>query len=203
MKKLVVLLLATLIATSAFAVIDPDPDMVGIYFDTTADENCLMTGASIPFFAYFVATNPTPGEINAYEFGFNNAVPAGMEGMVFMLASNVANGAAEGIDVGSHTPLGGDYIVGLASALPATEATVLHSWQYMLLAEIPVEMFIFESSKPSIPGPYPVLQDANGSVLYQVGQSTGGPDVPVATINLECVVGVEDASFGSVKSLFR
>ena len=38
MKKLVVLLLASLIATSAFAVIDPDPDMIGIYFDTNAEE---------------------------------------------------------------------------------------------------------------------------------------------------------------------
>jgi len=202
MKKLVVLLLVTFVATSAFAVIDPDPDMVGIYFDTTADNNCHMTGASIPFFAYFIATNPVPAEINAYEFGFNNAVPAGMEGMLFMLSSNIGNGN-DGVDVGSHTPLGGDYIVGLAAPIPATEATILHSWQYMLLAEIPVEMFIFQSSKPSIPGVYPVLQDANGSILYQVGQSTGGPDVPVATVNLECVVGVEDASFGSVKSLFR
>ena len=203
MKKLVVLLLATLVATSAFAVVDPDPDMVGIYFDMTADDNCLMIGPSTPFFAYFIATNPTPGAINAYEFGFSNAVPAGMEGMVFMLGSNMANGVVSGVDVGEHTPLGGDYIVGLASALPATEATVLHSWQYMLLAEIPMEMFIFQSSKPSIEGVYPVLQDAAGSVLYQVGQSTGGPDVPVATINADCVIGVEDATFGSVKSLFR
>jgi hypothetical protein len=202
MKKLVVLLLATLVATSAFAVIDPDPDMVGIYFDTTADNNCFMTGPSVPFFAYFIATNPVPGAINAYEFGFNNAVPAGMEGMLFMLASNIGNGA-DGVDVGTHDPLGGDYIVGLAAPIATTEATVLHSWQYMLLAEIPVEMFIFQSSKPSIEGVYPVLQNSEGSVLYQAGQSTGGPDVPVATVNLDCVIGVEDASFGSVKSLFR
>ncbi len=203
MKKLVVLLLVTFMATSAFAVIDPDPDMVGIYFDETADDNCLMIGASTPFMAYFIATNPVPAEINAYEFGFTNAVPAGMEGMLFMLASNTP---PEAIDVGSHTPLGGDYIVGMANPMPATEATVLHSWQYMLLAVIPVDMYIFQSSKPSIPGVYPVLQDANGSILYQVGQSTGGPDVPVATINRpdgECVVGVEAATFGSVKSLFR
>jgi hypothetical protein len=64
-------------------------------------------------------------------------------------------------------------------------------------------MFLFQSSKPSIPGVYPVLQDANGSVLYQVGQSTGGPDIPVATINTDAPIAVEDASFGSVKSLFR
>ena len=40
MKKLVVLLLASLVATSAFAVIDPDPNMMGVYFDRNADQNC-------------------------------------------------------------------------------------------------------------------------------------------------------------------
>jgi len=186
MKYLLTIMLLFLISGPAFGVGSPCPDMLGIYFDMNGDDNCLNIGASIPFFAYLVATNPTPDRINAYEFGFNNAVPAGMEGMVFMLSSHIGNGIVDGVDVGNHTPLGGDYIVGLASPLPATEATVIHSWQYMLLAEIPVEMYIFQSSKPSIPGTSPVLQDADGSRLYQVSQSTGGPYIPVATVNSEC-----------------
>ena len=203
MKKLVVILLASLVATSAFAVIDPDPDMIGIYFDTNADNNCLTIGASTPFFAYVVTTNPTPQLINAYEFGFENRMPAGMGGMLFMLSSGFGSGAAAGVDVGAHTPLGGDYIVGLAASLTTSPATILHTFNYMLLAPTTIEMFLFQSSKPSIEGTFPVLQNATGSILYTVGQSTGGFDVPVATVNLPCVVGVEDVSFGSVKSLFR
>jgi len=204
MKKLVVLLLVSLMATSAFAVIDPDPNMMGIYFDTNADNNCLTTPASVPFFAYLVLTNTTAPAINAYECGIVNVVPAGMEGMLFRLSSNIANGVVSGVDVGTNGPLGGDYIVGLAGAgLPASPAVILHSWQYMLLASFPVEMYLGASSKPSIPGVYPVVQNAEGSILFQCGQSTGGPETPVATVNTDCVVGVEEASFGSVKSLFR
>ena len=203
MKKLVVLLLASLIATSAFAVIDPDPDMIGIYFDTNAEENCKMIDANVPFFAYLIATNPTPANINAYEVGMLNVVPAGNEGMVFRLASNIADGVVSGVDVGVSGPLGGDHIVGLAEPLVTSPATILHSWQFMMLAIFPMDMFIFQSSAPSIDDVYPVLQNADGSILYTVGQSTGGPDIPVAGVNSECAVAVEEASFGSVKSLFR
>ena len=204
MKKLVVLLLASLVATSAFAVIDPDDDMMGIYFDVNADNNCLPAqGPSIPFFTYIILTNTTAPAINAYELGLNVVPPAGMETMIFRLASTIANGVVSGVDVGTNDALGGDYIVGLAAPLPAQAAVVLHSFQYMLLAVMPVEFYIGASSAPSIPGDYPVVQNAEGSILMQIGQSTGGPDVPVATVNGDCVVGVEDASFGSVKSLFR
>lgn len=203
MKKLVVLLLASLVATSAFAQIDPDPDSMGIYFDLGATDNCWSTGASIPFFAYLVLANPTAPEINAYELGMELVVPAGMEGMVFRLASTIANGAVSGVDVGENDALGGDYIVGLAAPLPASDVLVLHSWQYMVLAVFPVEMYIGASSAPSIDGVFPVVQNAQGSILYQTALSTGGPDFPVATVNTDCVVGVEEASFGSVKSLFR
>ena len=204
MKKLLLLVLASLVATSAFAVTDDDPDMLGIYFDMNADNNCLTIGTSIPFFAYLILTNPTAPAINAYELGKENVVPAGMEGMIFRLSSNIANNVVPGVDVGTNGALGGDYIVGLAAPLPAQPALVLHSWQYMLLAVIPVEMYIGASSAPSIPGDFPVVQNAEGSILMQVGQSTGGPGFPVATVNTpECVVGVEEISFGSIKSLYR
>jgi hypothetical protein len=75
MKKLVVLLLASLVATSAFAVLDPDPDMMGIYFDTNADNNCLTSPSGVPFSAYLILTNTTAPAINAYELGLTVVVP--------------------------------------------------------------------------------------------------------------------------------
>ncbi len=36
MKKLMLLLFALLLATSALAIVDPDPDMMGMYFDVEA-----------------------------------------------------------------------------------------------------------------------------------------------------------------------
>ena len=204
MKKLIILLLASLVATSSFAVTDPDPDMMGIYLDPTADVNCINMGVSVPFTIYLILTNTTAHSINAYELGKRNVVPVGMEDSIFRLTSNIANNVVSGVDVGTNNALGGDYIVGLAAPLPAAPAVILHSWQYMLLAVIPVEMYIGASSAPSIPGEYPVVENADGSILMLVGQSTGGPDIPVFTINnADCVVGVEEISFGSVKSIFR
>ncbi len=207
MKKLVVLLLVSLMATSAFAVVDPDDDMIGIYFDMNADDNCLIIGASLPFMAYIVTTNPTAPAISAYELGYRIVVPTGMEGFLFRLASTIANGVTTGLNLGNETDvLEGTYIVGLAEGLPGDPATVLHSWQFMLLSPLVTMEFYLSSIPvdPSIPGDYPVLLNDVTKVLYQAGQSTGGPDTPVATVNFEnCVVGVENASFGSVKSLFR
>ena len=203
MKTLLVLVLSCFSASSVFAVIDPDPDMLGIYFDVNAEENCMFVEASVPFFAYLILTNSTAPAINAYELGFQNCVCTGLESQLFMLASNIAHGVVDGVDVGTHTAISGDYIVGLAEALPATEAMILHSWQYMLLAVLPVQMFIGPSSKPSLPGDLPVVQNAEGSILMTVGTSTGGPDIPVATLNTDCVVAIRSESWGNVKALYR
>lgn len=203
MKKMIILLLAGLVATSAFAVGDPDDDMLGIYFDTNADQNCMIAPTSVPFNTYIILTNTTAPSIDAYELGLDVVVPAGMEGSIFRMTSLIANGTVSGIDVGTNDALGGDFIVGLATALPAQPAMILHSFQYMLLASMTVDFYMAASSAPSIPGNVPVVQNAEGSILMQVGLSTGGPGIPVANINGDCVVGVEERSFGSVKSLFR
>ena len=202
MKKLVVLLMVSLMATSAFAVVDPDPDMIGVYFDVNADNNCLTTGPSVPFFAYVCVTNPTAQAIDAYEFGYQMAVPAGMEGMIFRLATNIANGAASGVDVGVSGPTGGDVIVGLATPLPGGPVVIVHSFQYMLLAAMEVPVFLTASSSPSLPGGLPVVQEAGGD-LMTLGTSTGGPDIPVAMVNGDCPVAVESDTWGGLKSLYR
>jgi hypothetical protein len=203
MKTLLVLLLSCLVAVPAFSVIDPDPDMLGIYFDQNADDNCLMVGTD-PFFAYLILTNPTVAAINAYEFSFENCICTGTDQFFFMTASNIAHGAVEGLDVGVHDKLGGDYIVGLAEPLVTSPATILHSWQYLSTAIQPIRMFLGPSSVPSIPGGLPVIQDAETSTLMTVGLSTGGPEIPVATVNFDdCVVSVEHRAWGEVKALFR
>ncbi|MEN8005498.1 MAG: hypothetical protein ABFS42_00675 [Candidatus Krumholzibacteriota bacterium] len=203
MKQLIFVILISLVSTVAFGVADPDDDIMGIYFDLNADDNCLTAQpASVPFFAYIILTNTTAPAINAYELGLTAAVPAGLEGMLFRLASTIANGVVSGVDVGTNGPLGGDFIVGLAASLPGQPAVVLHSFQYMLLTPMIVEFYLGASSAPSIPGDLPVVQNAEGSILMQVGLSTGGPDTPVAIVNCNTSP-VEEASFGSVKSLYR
>ena len=204
MKKLVVLLLASLVATSAFAIIDPDPDMMGIYFDVDANTNVLDGQvANLPFFTYLILTNTTATSVKAYELGVDNVFDPG--NTFFMLANLVANGEVDGINVGAPTSAGGDYIVGLSAPIPARPAIILHSWQYMMSGvAFPVAMYIHASSVPSIPGNLPVIEDGASRELSTVGTSTGGPEFPVAGVNFNDIpVAVEESSFGSVKSLFR
>jgi hypothetical protein len=206
MKKLVVLLMAMLVATSAMAVADPDDNSIGLYFDTTGDLNCTTATPGLPLMAYIVLTNCTYPAVSFYEFGYRLEA-GGLEASIFRLASLVANGdpAYSGIDIGSGTPALGDHIVGLNVGMPAQPAMVLHAWQLLLLAPMSVDVFMFQSSAPSLPGTFPVILDDLTKELHTVGQSTGGADTPVAQINPpgDCVVSVEAASFGSVKSLYR
>jgi len=203
MKTLLVMVLTCFVASSAWAVVDPDPDMLGIYFDLNADDNCITVPSNTPFFAYLILTNSTAPAINAYEFSFVNCVCAGIENLFFMLASNIAHNVVAGVDVGSHTALEGQYIVGLAEALPTTEATLLHSWEFMMGAVLPVQMYIGPTTVPSLPGGLPVVQNAEGSILMTVGTSTGGPEIPVATMNTDCVVATENLTWGDIKALYR
>ena len=204
MNYLLLISFLCLFAFSASGVLDPTPNILGVYFDQNADVRCINSPASVPFFTYLILTNPTPAAVNAYECGLEFRVPEGMEGLFFQLSSNIANGEVEGIDVGVNDALGGDYIVGLAEPVPTRPATILHSWQHMLLAVFPVEIYLGASSAPSIPGEYPVIQDADGSILFQAGLLLW-PGYPVGGVNDAslCPFPVEARSFGSLKSLYR
>jgi hypothetical protein len=94
MKKLVVLLLVSLMATTAFAQIDPDTDMLGVYFDMGATDNCLTIGPSVPFFAYVTITNPSAPEVHGLEFGYN-LVSTGAPGTMFRLLNSLPANAVD------------------------------------------------------------------------------------------------------------
>jgi hypothetical protein len=199
MKKLVVLLLVSLMATSAFAQIDPDTDMLGVYFDMGAMDNCLTVGANIPFFAYVTITNPSAAEVHGLEFGYRVTTTA--PGSLFRLLNSLPAGA---VDLGNNTDLMvGDYVVGLASPLPGSPVVPFVTWQFMLLVPQTVEIFLGSSIVPAIDDGLPAYE-IGGSIL-PLGLSTGDPaaGIPVATVNGDCPVAIENASFGSVKSLYR
>ncbi len=203
MKKLVVLLLVSLMATSAFATIDPDPNMIGIYFDMNADVNCTAAAASTPFFAYVFVTNVSHDQVYGVEYGYRvETVPAGQDAMLFRLAEILPAGA---LNVGNSTDkMVGDYIMGFATPVPGAGANVLvATWQYMLLAPMGLDMHIGPAVVESIPDGLPSLEI--GGVIVPLGVSTGDPSlgIPAATVNGDCPVAIENASFGSVKSLFR
>ena len=196
MKKSLMILMCTMLASGALATVDPDPDMLGVYFDTTANINCTTQAPSVPFFAYCIATNITAGEIFGVEFGYEIL---GGTGSYFRLAEILPSGS---LNVGdSSLADSGTYIMGFSSPLPGNGANaIVATWQFLLLAPVSMEIFIGPSTPQSIPDGLPALEI--GGVIVPIGVSTGLGNA-AATINTECVVSTEEATFGSVKALFR
>lgn len=203
MKKLVVLLMVSLMATSAFAVVDPDPNMIGVYFDMNADSISTPATMNVPFFAYVMLTNPTYAEISGFEAAYSVQVPLGFESLFFRLNEDLQGGL--NVAVG-NTATAGEYIVGWPAPRPTSPATVLVSWQLMLLSTFSADIFLGPTTAPSGDNPNLPALEVGGSIV-NLGTSTGDPAIPVAVINPagpgDVPVAEEGASFGDVKALFR
>lgn len=198
MKRLGMLLIVMLMASSAFAVIDPDPNMMGLYFDLNADTNSFAATVNVPFMAYLMLTNPTYADVSGFEAGYEVVVPAGMEGLYFRLNEDLQGGL--NVAVG-NTALLGEYVVGWPAPRTTSAATVLVAWQMMLIAPMQVEVFLGPSNSPSVDNGLPALEI--GGSIVSLGLSTGGAEIPVARVNGAGPIAEEFSSFGGVKALFR
>jgi hypothetical protein len=191
MKKLVVLLgLAMFMATSAFAVVDPDTDMMGIYWDANADMPCT-AAVTYPVNMYIILTNPSVETIGGFECAFT------IEGAMqpYLLGAVLP---ANALDVAAGFQ---NFIVGLGTPLNTTEATVLATISVLNAAGMDLDFYLHQASPPSIDGVLPVI--VSDSVLMTLGTSSL-PGSVTAHMGSNCtVVATEDASWDSVKSLYR
>lgn len=202
MTSLSVFLLLLILALPSFAVVDPDPDQIGVYFDENADITCIDMAPSTPFWVYVIITRPTSPEIHGVEFSFCPAVEPGYEGMVFRLNAMWAGG---GIDI---TPV----IIDLCSdgairgfvvpIVPQQDNALVLSLQYMLLAPMTLDFHLGPFPAPTFDNGLPAYKGA-GDEIIPLGVSSGDPDLPVASVNGCNAVPVENANFGEVKALFR
>ncbi len=198
MKKLLAMLAIALLASSAMATVDPDPDGIGVYFDLDGDVVCTTTVA--PFanvVAYLLATNPSAGGISGWEGQIWTAGAAPVAPAWTLSAGLDVDPSADGFQVGIGTgPL----------ALPAAPAVVLATWSgFIMNSTDMVEFFVSgvagSTSFPNSPG-YAAGDDAGDLREFQVSSGTG-MDMPVAGINTCVVVANEDMTFTNVKSLYR
>ncbi len=192
MKKLVVLLMVMVMATSAFAIVDPDTNSMGFYFDTEADMPC--NDAVTPYATVPVAltlVNPDFDALYGFEAGYH------LEGPAQVLSVEFLNPQA--LNVGSNTNM----IVGFGSPTvtsPITTVAIVNVL-YLSTTNEPVDFMLHGTTPSSIDPAYPVFLLADG-VLISGGMST--VDGPNAQINGGClVVATEEMSFDSVKSLYR
>lgn len=200
MKSCLAVILLVLVINPAFAVVDPGPNSLGVYFDLEAESNYLDVDPATVFSAYVTLTDPTWDHVRAFEFGYELMVPSGMEGSIFRLAEILPPCS---IDIEWRDPLGGDYIIGMGLPYPTSEATVLVQWVFLLIAPMTIEYYLGPSSAPSVPDNLPaIMNDEN--IIMSVGISSGDVNLPVAEVNTgHQPVPAQMASWGGVKSLFR
>ncbi len=197
MRKLVALLsLASLLcAGAAFAQADTMVDGIGIYFDPGATVNCLNTSA--PF-----------QSVTAYLTATNISADSGISGWecTVVLMGNLLAPSWTVAGGGTNFLTAPQFAVGVGTInpLPYSPAIVLATLTAFVqnLTDV-VDLYVRPAPQPSIPG-WPVYAVGNNEFdLRTLGQVTGGPDYPVASINGDCPVPNTSNSWGQVKSLFQ
>jgi len=195
MQKPVTLLLVAMVASAAFAGLDPATDSFGVYFDTDGNTNCATAAAMVPVSAHLVLMNPE-GPFNGWECSI---VRTGAPHFVLsILLHNTGGGGPCFVDLREG------YAIGTASDYPVrpSGAVLLVTWTILLQEPSELLFHIGPHPIPSLPGGLPVL--TGGGVLRQGNVASGGVNLPVAGINAAiCPVSDEATSFGALKSLFR
>ncbi len=194
MKMLVALALIGLLATSAFAGLDPDPDMLGLYFDTEGMVVCTQANFIDHVPAYILYTNPTIASTRGFECGITvNGRTNTSITVTYPLPAT---------DVGAQDGNTFNYITGYSTPMPTAPVTVMGTLDIFYLDTNPLDFVLGPATPSSDPaGMYPMVMLDDFS-LMTVGTSTNGE--VSAQLNGSCtVVDNEDASFGAVKALFR
>jgi hypothetical protein len=185
------IVLAALAGPAAFAGLDPDPDSMGIYFDTAGNSNCANLSMFTPQNAYLLLANPT-----APTGGFACRVSmVGVPHFVFStdLGGNMdLDSSLEGFQVGASAP----YPV-------VAHHIVLATFQIMLQGAGYLAFYIRPPVPPYGTCPGPVVWSVDGTVRC-CGVSSGHVSLPVAGWNSpNCPVAAESLSFGAIKGLYR
>jgi hypothetical protein len=189
MKSLLLLCAALLLATSALAVIDEEENVIGLYFDTDADTDCLDSVSSntqIP--CYIILTNPTFSNLRGFELGYDY----GSE--LMHLGTELANSQA--MNVGST----GNLVVGFGAPTQTEEATLLATLNmlYIDMNNSPTSVTLRGSSPSSLDPAFPsvVTEDEMISTRLHESQFTH-------QMNGVCQYTDLPAAWDEVKSLYR
>jgi len=191
MKKLALALCIVMvsIAGSAFAL--QWENNLGMYFDEEGSNFCdaLPMGYHVNV-AHLVLTNLTADSVAGWEVKITTS--SNLTKGQFVLRGDAIN-AASRVD---------EYIVGLGTPLTG-DAIVLADFDLYLMDDTtPAFVYLDGVYFHSLDNRVPAYADGNSDII-EIHQSTGGANDPVMIINGECVVANEEASWDSVKSLYR
>ena len=155
------------------------PDRIGVYFDEQAETAGLSVAPMVPFSAYVIITEPSLAAFDRITFGYQLRVPTGDEVRVFRVLNNVFPDAVDSGNNGSA--LVGDYDLRFPTPLPTSSATVVATWQYLLLGVVEGEFYLGPATTDPGADGLPDYGFEGDQVALQV--SSGATDIPVADIN--------------------
>jgi hypothetical protein len=180
-------------------------NQLGLFLNADGTGNSFTLDIGIPVTVYLVLINPTnddPAEtpystLNAFECTLNFTGP-----IPFKLGDTLPPTA---INVGNNTDINNgflEYIVGLGTSMDViADAAKLITFQFLVTNPGATTITLTPTSAPSIAGEM-AFQPVSGQ-LKKMYNAAGSPGAVVFTFNGTGTVATEDASFGSVKALFR
>ena len=201
MRFLIVSLLSLVLVVPGLATVDPDPNQMGVYFDSNADVTCIDVPANYPFWAHVVITNPSSAEIWSVEFSLCVETIGGGEDMLFKLSEQWSFGYVIGPPE-SDMCTDGIYQGGGDPLLPQGVNAVVASFLYMQLVEMGINFYLGAVPIQAIEDGLPAYV-GTGDAVIPLGVSSGDPGLPVASVNGCSAVRVEGSTFGGLKCLFR
>lgn len=177
-----------LMAPAANGQVDPDPDGIGIYFDTSASVVATTASVGDIVTAYLIGTRLSQsGEIDYWETRLcpvGGATIGGTPRGSYNYASNMP-----GDPCWSCIALGPD------PALLAGEITILADLQIEVWDTlIPIGLYVSGEDRYRLAG---------SPVEHALYASSGDSDLPVAVINGEAPVAVETGSWSRIKAIYR
>jgi hypothetical protein len=188
-------LLVGMMPVGAGAVLDPTPDLLGVYFDTQGDIPDLNVGSNMPFNMHFILTEPSASQILGYEFSYQMNMQPSQEALIFKLGHTLPPGIND-LTMPVYDGLAGEVRQSWPAPVPTSNAVILMTFQYLLLA--PLTAYLTT-------GPAYVETVVDGLPAYWDGANTYPMGAPPCSgvINDYCGIAVERESFGAVKALYR
>lgn len=180
-------ILLLLTAGAALAQIDPDPDGIGIYFDTGATEVCKYTPTFQVFTAYVCLTHPSGSNGVAGWAGRVETPPVILQLAVRhpVLSRNIGEAP--------------DFIVGYSQSIPSADVVVLMEIDLMAVDEQPVVIRLDHADGQ----PACYADGADPRILIPMYPSSGSWASYVAVVNGDCdVIANEDFTWGRLKALY-
>ena len=198
-------ILMVLWATVAHAVLDPEPDGLGVCFTPDANTSDATPGLFMPFAMYVVLINPTFPQLH----GWQAAVREADTDVLYVLSSSIPG---DGINSGS----GLQFSVGYDVPRPTSTVTVLASMQVMQVRLVTQStcLILTGIDQPAIPDERPLVWREPGhptvvrvsspfhnAVAATINEGARIPESPPSRCSF--VVDVAQQTWGALKSLYR